>query len=113
MYFPKDHKDKTGALITQLKVILDDLKHLKAVGKKTNLSDYPHLEETINLALLGPSGDWNYENLERVEKAGFMIARYKDDFYIYTRNGALKVLVNPRHHTQGKANASAEWFNQL
>lgn len=87
MYQAAVKRDAVWSLISQLRVIEDDMHRLMSLGVPIDRSEYPDLTEVANQALLSTGSHWNIENLERLEGAGFMASKDRHQLILYTKHG--------------------------
>lgn len=109
MYQGINSNDPVGSLITQLKIIKDDLAFLKSVGSEPKKEDYPFLERAANNALLNAFGDLCTKAAKRVETAGFWVWKREGKIHFHTPHGV--VCVNIQHRR--KLGTKSDWRHTL
>lgn len=109
MHHNVNSKDRVGALVSQLKVIKDDLEFLKSTGAGPEKGDYPFLEKTANDALLNAFGDLCNKAASRVEAAGFWVWKKEGKLHFHTPHGVVSVAVQYRR----KFNENKDWRDSL
>tara|TARA_B100000929_G_scaffold100901_2_gene79662 strand:- start:1684 stop:2037 length:354 start_codon:yes stop_codon:yes gene_type:complete len=109
MYHNVNSKDRVGTLITQLKVIKDDLEFLKATGGVVEKEHYPFLAKTANEALLNAFGDLCNKAASRVEAAGFWVWKKDGKLHFHTPHGVVSVEIEYRR----KFNENKDWRDSL
>lgn len=86
MYHGINSSDVTGTLITQLKVIKDDVAFLDRVGQEPDMEDYPFVTKVANAALIDGLGNLQIPEVERVERTGFIVCLLKNGLYFHSHN---------------------------
>lgn len=69
--------DRVGLLIAKLKVIDEDVRLLRRLNQPIQLLDYGNFIKEVNVALLDKNNNWVMSSVERVEAAGFLVAKNK------------------------------------
>ena len=109
MYHGINSSDKVGSLITQLRVIQDDLEFLQRVKQPMSLEDYPFLAKTANTTLLNAQGDLCTTTANRLENAGFWVWKSDNKIHFHTQHGAIVVPI----HFRTRVSSNSDWRDAL